>query len=511
MTAGWFATIALFSWPLVSLWLFSSQTNARAILWTILGGLLLLPAGQSIKFEMIPAIDKTSIPNLCAMFGCLLCARRDQARSKKYSIVEILLVVYVICPIITSSLNNDPIVIGTTYLPGVGNYDGISALISQVLFIIPFVLGRRYLRSAQDHGAIFTILVTAGLVYSLPALFEIRMSPQLSIWIYGHFPSSFPVEMRYGGFRPVVFMNNGLELAFFMMTCMVAAIAIWRTRERNLPLPPNGISFYLGIVVVLCKASGALVYGGVLGLLTYFSSSRTQVRMAVLLVTLGLLYPTLRITNLFPNNLLVSLASSINQERADSLEFRFANEDRLLAHASERLVFGWGRYGRNRVYDDWSNDQTVTDGRWIITIGQFGLFGFFAEFGLLALPVFFALKAIRVTSTARESLFLATLSLVIAANVIDLLPNASLSSWSWLLAGALLGRSETLIFEAARRKRRDPSRVFKRRVHREPLHPFSTSGALERLGTRFELAGFTRGAFLVLDGSETGLEAFVTV
>ena len=80
----------------------------------------------------------------------------------------------------------------------------------------------------------------------------------------------------------------------------------------------------------------------------------------------------------------MSLVSLVSDDRARSLEFRFINEDRLLGRASERPLAGWGRFGRNRVYDEEGGyDVSVTDGRWIIVLGQFGILGFIAEFGLL--------------------------------------------------------------------------------------------------------------------------------
>ena len=119
-------------------------------------------------------------------------------------------------------------------------------------------------------------------------------------------------------------------------------------------------------------------------------------------------------------------------------------------------MFGWGRWGRSRIYDEWGNDIGVTDGRWIITLGQFGIFGFLAEFGLLALTVFRAASALRFAESERDSVFLGALALIIAINMIDLLPNASLSPWTWLLAGALLGRAEALRGAARQLRRRTP-------------------------------------------------------
>jgi hypothetical protein len=141
---------------------------------------------------------------------------------------------------------------------------------------------------------------------------------------------------------------------------------------------------------------------------------------------------------------MVDAAASVNEDRAGSLQFRFDNEGRLLERASQRPLFGWGRWGRSRVYDESGSDIGVTDGRWTITLGQFGILGFLVEFGLLAWPVFWAASALRFAESERDSVFLAALALIIAINMIDLLPNASLSPWTWLLAGALLGRAEAL-------------------------------------------------------------------
>ena len=209
--------------------------------------------------------------------------------------------------------------------------------------------------------------------------------------------------------------------------------------------PAAGVTAYLSGVLVLCKTLGALVYGAALVLLVRFTRPQLQLRIALVLVAIALLYPTLRAADLFPTRSLVELAQAIDPDRAQSLQFRFANEDQLLDRAWQRFLFGWGRFGRNRVYDEESGrDLSVTDGRWIITMGQFGFIGFLAEFGLLALAVARAAQAAKFADERRGAGLLAALALIVAINVVDLLPNASLSPWTWLLAGALLGRAEAL-------------------------------------------------------------------
>ena len=442
---NWFAYFALLIWPVVALYLYSRLPVGRATLWTILAGYLLLPAGMQIKFEMVPAFDKNSIPNLAALIGCTLYARRLPKFFRGFGFAEALILAIVIGPFITSMLNTDPIRTEGPVLPGVGPYDAGSAVIAELIFILPFFLGRQFLRSAEDNAEILRIMVIAGLAYSLPILFELRMSPQLSYWIYGYRPQSIIMEFRDGGFRSVVFLMNGLWVAFFAMTTAVAAAALWRTRTHILRLAPGGITAYLSFVLVLCKTMSALVYGAVLVPLVRWASPRLQLRVACLLVIIALGYPLLRAADLVPTTSILELASAVDVDRAQSLKTRFDAEQHLLDHALERPWFGWGRFARNRVYKGWNGrDSSITDGYWVITMGVFGLVGFLATFGLLGLAVFRAATALKYAQAIREKEYLAALALIIAINIIDLLPNSSLSPWTWLLVGALLGRAEAL-------------------------------------------------------------------
>jgi hypothetical protein len=229
-----------------------------------------------------------------------------------------------------------------------------------------------------------------------------------------------------------------------MMTTAVAAAALWRAEIRALRLPPAGVTLYLGTILMLCKSLASLLYFGCLVSLIRWMKPRFQLRVATILVAITLSYPLLRVADLVPINAMIDVARSISDDRAESLKVRFDQDQRLLVRASQRLLFGWGRFGRSRVYNEYGKDISITDGAWIITIGQFGLFGFLAEFGLLALPIFRAAAAFRFTQSASDRILLAALALVLAVNIFDLLPNASLSPWTWLVAGSLLGRAEAL-------------------------------------------------------------------
>jgi hypothetical protein len=455
--ANWFAYFALLTWPLAALLLYRTRSASEATVWTILGALLLLPAQLPIKIPMIPAIDKASVSAVSAVVGCLLLAPRFKRSGAGFGLTEILAALYIFGPVVTAVLNNDPIVVGDRILPGVGWYDGISALLSQTILFLPFLVGRRFLYKTEDIETILRALALAGVLYSLPMLLEVRLSPQLSNWIYGYFPSSFIGEIRDDRFRPVVFMNNGLTVAFFASTAFLAAVVLGRVNSRFGKLPAGGITAYLGALLIFCKSYGSLVYAVVFASLIRWTKPATQVRIAVLLAGIAILYPVLRMADYFPADQLVSVSASFNQERANSLKFRFDQEQQLLARASERFFFGWGRYGRNRVYDEESGrDASTTDGLWILILGQFGFVGFLGQFGLLTLPVFRVGAAIKRVRSAREAIFVAALTGIVALTVIEQLPNASVTPWSWLLAGALLGRVESIASKARYSKvRRD--------------------------------------------------------
>src|SRR6185312_9605326 len=107
ITPNWFAYFALASWPFLALYLYSRLPVAQATLWTILAAYLLLPVRTEIKFDMIPALDKSSIPNLIALIGCAFFARRRPKIFHGLGIAEVLIVVVICSPFITSMLNGD--------------------------------------------------------------------------------------------------------------------------------------------------------------------------------------------------------------------------------------------------------------------------------------------------------------------------------------------------------------------------------------------------------------------
>ncbi|MFL6733642.1 MAG: hypothetical protein ACJ8EY_02975, partial [Sphingomicrobium sp.] len=297
----------------------------------------------------------------------------------------------------------------------------------------------RFLSSENSHALLIKSLTAAALVYSIPMLFEVRMSPQLHTWVYGFFPHSFLQQMRNGGFRPVVFLGHGLEVALFASMATIAAVMAVRAKWHILRIPASAVATYLAVVLLLCKSVASTFYAAVFAPLVLFTAPRTWVRVACAILLLVCAFPMLRTHGLIPVHQIAEATSMISADRRGSFQMRVDNEDILLAKANQKPLFGWGTWGRNRVYDvESGRDLSITDGEWIIHFGMFGWFGYLSLFGLLAAAVMQARTGVRGPVT-QSKIALGGLSLLLAVNIVDLLPNAVLLPFTFLMAGSIAG------------------------------------------------------------------------
>ncbi|MBY8978152.1 hypothetical protein KHP62_20245 [Rhodobacteraceae bacterium NNCM2] len=440
------AMIALLGWPFVVIALFVYLDLRRAVIWSLLGGFLLLPSKIGFDLPGIPALDKISIPNIMVLLMAMIMAWRLFRPLPESAWAKVLLFMLIAAPFFTVLTNMDPIpVAGLGGLPGTRIYDAVSAVGSAIIFLVPFLVGRSLFRTVEAQREILAALLVAGLAYSVLMLIEIRLSPQLHIWVYGYFPHSFAQQARGGGFRPVVFLQHGLWVAFFAMFVTISAAILWRSAAesaRGFYLYATG---YLAVILALCRSLGSLIYAIFLLPVVLFTSVRTQMTIALVLVSIALAYPALRGAGVVPLDRILETARSISVERAQSLGYRFKNEEMLLDRANERPVFGWGGWGRNRVYDeDSGKDISITDGLWVIKIGTSGWLGFLAFFGLLGWPVLALWRAGRRAQAPPLSPITSGLCLLLAINMIELLVNSTLPPLTWLISGSLLGYAESL-------------------------------------------------------------------
>ncbi len=475
------AYLVLALWPLVCLLMFRRLRFEQALIWSILGGYLILPQLTEFNLPLVPALDKASVPNLSAYLICVFVLRRKVALWPASLAGRALIAAFVLGAIPTVLTNAEPIVFHVLAgsepiiykigeVPGQGWRDVFSFMLAQALVLLPFLLARQYLATREGMRDIMVALLGAGLVYSLPALFEVRFSPQLHIWVYGFFQHDFAQMMREGGFRPIVFLPHGLWAAMFFLMTLLAAAGLYRAAPPDKRLKSLLFVGYLGVVLLTCKSWASLGYATLLVPLILLTGARTQIRVAILLALIASTYPVLRGANLIPVQEIVAKVQEVNPDRAQSFGFRINNENLLLARAQEKPLFGWSGWGRNLILNGETGEiETIPDGRWIIVLGTYGWLGYIAEFGLLTLPLLLLGWRTRAIDAAALPADAAVLSLILAITMIDMLLNATLVPFTWLIAGAILGYAEALkpvpqlrplAMEPARRHAKSPRTIL---------------------------------------------------
>lgn len=452
-----FAIFMLFAWPIVVFVLFRSLPLVKAIVISVVAGYLLLPTSPTFNLPLLPAYGKSTAIMFPILIMTFVATRAAPLLKQKEGEVYprwrwgwlpqekrflICFLVIFVAGVFTVLTNSDAIQFTQRTLPGLRPYDAASLTLTTFVTLLPFLVARKFLARPKDHAVLIAIFAVAALLYSLPALWEVRMSPRLNAQIYGFFPHDWRQHQRHGGFRPLVFLEHGLRLGvFFAIGALALAAVTLRIGDRKKrQLAVFGLVWLLA-VLVLSKNLTAFIIVCVLLPVLLFLRPRGQALVAGALAASILFYPMMRAANLVPIETITSaLSTVVDPRRVSSLNFRIKNEDMLLEKANERPAFGWGGWARARVYDHRGHDISTTDGTWIIEYGEKGLIGYLARFGLLTIPVI--ILALR---RGREPLSSATaaLAIMLVANLIDMLPNSGLSILTWMMAGALTGYLET--------------------------------------------------------------------
>jgi len=416
--------------------MFSRMRLETAAIGSLFAGYLLLPSGLSVDLPLLPPIEKNNVTVLSTFLLCLAKGGAPK-RGSVGILLPILAAAYVLAPIGATFGNSYELRIGSISLPGYYLLDGVKGSINNLIQLSAFYIGMRYLSSNAGRVQVLKASVAAMLIYSLPILVEARLSPQFHRWVYGYAPYSFASQVRWGGYRPTVFLAQGLMLALLVAMALVAACVLARARIRIFRLPPWAPAAYLVPILALCKTLGAVIYAATLVPLAMFARPKTCVKIAAALLIFVCVYPALRTQSLVPVESIVGAAGSVSKERADSFVVRISNEKMLMEKANQKPLFGWGGWGRNRIYDAWdSKDITITDGGWIIYFGAFGWFGYLGLFGMFAVAALRANSFIK-RAEEQDAKIVSALALMLAMNIADMLPNANLTPLTFVIAGSI--------------------------------------------------------------------------
>jgi len=191
----------------------------------------------------------------------------------------------------------------------------------------------------------------------------------------------------------------------------------------------------------MMQSQGAIVLL-IIGLLVlYFSNKLKKITLLVILLIPPYLYIYTRVNGIWDGrNLSDFVAEKFSPTRAQSLQFRFDNETVLIVKAMQGTFFGWGGFGRSRVFNDKGKDLTVADGLWIITLGQNGIYGIMLLVFSIQLPAILFMLRFKPDEWSKKALAgPVVMAVFLALSMIDNLLNAMINPIYTLFSGALTG------------------------------------------------------------------------
>lgn len=420
--------LALYGWlPFVAL-LFGLLPPRLAVLTACIGGVLFLPMGGYQFASGLPVYDKITLP----AFGTLVVAaifdakRFTAFRPKLFDVVPVLMVLQAL----VSSL-----------LVGNGIASLQTLIDESMRWLAPYLLGRLYFSDLRGLRDLAMGIVIGGLIYVPLCAYELRMSPVLHTRVYGFHQHSFMQARRGEGWRPVVFMQHGLMVGFWMSSAALVAVWLWRCGAlRSLyQLPIWLLAGVLLVISVMCKSFGATTLM-IAGLAALFLARTLRAKWVLLLLfALPLVYQGVRATQTWDGGQLIAVTEAISPARASSLSTRLRAEEQYTVRALQRPLWGWGGWGSYRVDEKGQNLATV-DGLWLYFLGKFGLIGLGLFNALLLLPVLRFIRNYPVRSWSTPVVApAAAVAMVVLLYMIDNLFNAMINHVYALGVGGLAG------------------------------------------------------------------------
>jgi hypothetical protein len=419
--------IMMFGWIPVVITLFSKLPPRRAVISSFLFAWMFLPMAE----YPIPGLpDYTKMSATC--WGVLIAALifdSNSIFSFRFKTIDIPMIIWCLCPLFSSLTN------------GLGIYDGISESLAQtVTWGFPYFIGRIYFDNLESLKEFAIGIFIGGLIYMPLCWFEIRFSPQLHRIFYGYHQRAFLQTMRYGGFRPMVFMEHGLMVGIWMMSSTLIGLWLWVTGilKKVKGIPISVLVIMLLITSILCKSTGAIALFIVgIGILLITKKIKINI-MLICLMLASVLYVSTRATGFWDGENFTMFIYEHDKERAQSLWTRFDNENMLIEKALEKKTFGWGGWGRSRVYDEEGEDITITDGLWIIVFGKNGLFGLTALMASILFPMVILMKRYNPWDLFHPKVVSATLlSVLLGLYMVDSLLNAMVNPIFMVASGGI--------------------------------------------------------------------------
>jgi len=423
--------IAFLAFPLVVVALFKKLGPRKAIAIAFVFGWMFLPVANYDIF----LLKNTKTAVIClSILGSAYHFDKEQLSKFKFNAADIPMILWCTAPFFSSIAN------------GLGPYDGLASSLAQSeKWGMSYYIARIYFTDEESIKMLAYIIFIGTLVYTPFCWYELIMSPQLHRLTYGFHQHDFIQTLRQGGgYRPMVYMEHGLMTAMWMV--LGVFLGIWMLFTGLLPkkimhIPSLYLLMLLIFTNIMMRSMGAISLLVIALIVTYISNKTKTTFLVLILLIVPHLYIYTRTTGIWDGrNLSDAISQQYSSDRSGSLQFRFDNETILVQKALQGSFFGWGGYGRSRVYDEKGKDISITDGLWIITYGTNGIYGLIVMVIAIQLPLFLFFWRVKPelwkTQTWGNS---AVMAVFLGIFMIDNLLNAMINPVYMLCNGSLIG------------------------------------------------------------------------
>jgi hypothetical protein len=425
-------------WTLATLLLFRLCRPAIAVLGGFLGGWILLPVGSypagstgavfpywitglALPSDML--LTKAAVAPAAALLGVVVFDRQAMARLRPVWL-------------------DAPVILWCVW-PGLASAFVAEARPTSVLAIgylsatwgAPWILGRLYFGSPEGRLLLVKGLTLSALACLPFSLLEGALGPVAYDAAYGTHPFHLDGAVRYLGFRPLGFFENGNQFGLWISLCALASSWLAASSRRA----PWRWSAAILIAMALASQSIGAIALFALGAGCLWASGRIRPRLVVgvtaALIALG---GGVYLSGAIPFQTIAKdtvwgreIVGDIRAAGRGSFTWRIAQDQKLLADAVARPVTG------SAHWDWWRAKETRPWGLSLLIVGQFGLVGLLFAFATLLGP------ALRATWTAAAGnawrpaglpLLLATITVL---TVIDALLNSFVFFPAIVAAGGL--------------------------------------------------------------------------
>jgi hypothetical protein len=276
---------------------------------------------------------------------------------------------------------------------GVSIVESVANLAYQTLaWGVPYLVGRLYFGDPKGMNVLAVEVVGGGLAYLPLCLVEFATGPRLYEFLYGFQPYRTQGMVRYVGYRPIVFLEDGNALGIWLAASSLTAWWLWRSGNlRNFwGLPGWLVTLALLAQAVMSQSAGAvfLLVAGIATMEILFRIGRTwplAVAGALLLALIGA-----RAANLFDAKALAEktgigrrlIDASTRLDRR-SFGWRLRVEERAAKVALQKPVLGWGRW-------DWWRSGATEERPWglvSLVLGMYGVVGWCLLLAVFLAPI----------------------------------------------------------------------------------------------------------------------------